>query len=164
MEGFENILGIDPGTKNVGFSLLQESGWKLWTKKYDGIHTGIKVCYFLARAIKQLDVKIVAVEALPTLAHPMLMMKLSEVVAGVSIAAFQAKIKFAIVHPSSWKKAVGGFKKGMSNERLIGDRYHFNFFYDEHAAAATGVATALLEEGQRIPYGKIKWTDFSKPL
>lgn len=161
MSNFENIIGIDPGVKNIGFSLLRQSGWKLWTKHYDGNHTGIKVYCFLTRVIKRLDVKIVAVEALPTLAHPMLMMKLSEVVAGVSIAAFQARIKFCVVHPSSWKKAVGGFKKGMSNEVLIANRFHFPFTYDEHAAAGTGVVTAVLEEGKRIPYGKIKWTDFS---
>lgn len=156
------ILGVDPGIKNIGFALYwpSENNWRLFSEHYEGAHTGVKVHCVLTKLIARLDVKILAVEALPTLKHPGLMMQLSEVVGGASIVAFKACIKFVVVHPSSWAKAIGR-RRGMANEEAVDQRYHLAQSYDEHAAAACGVVTGVLEEGKKIPYGRLRWTDFS---
>lgn len=163
MKDSESIIGVDPGTANIGFSWLKDSKWRLWTYHCKSSPVSfVKVYKHLQKIASVIKPTVLVVESLPLLKNPQMVVGLSGVVASVGIVAYQRRIKYATVLPSVWKKAVGGFYKGISNEELIGNRYHFDMPYDEHAASATGCITAVLEEGKRISYNKIKWYDFSE--
>lgn len=159
----QNILGIDPGTANIGFAILRASGtWKSWTLHCKSSPISfVKVYEHLTKIAATVKPDILVVESLPLIKNPLMVVGLSSVVAAVGVIAYQRKIKYVTVLPSVWKKAVGGYRKGIGNEELIANRYHFTESYDEHAASAVGCITAVLEEGKRIEHGKLKWVDFS---
>lgn len=158
----EGVIGVDPGLTNIGFAWLKVDKWKLYTYNCTASQVSfIDVYKHIVKLTSAVKPAVLAVESLPTLKNPHLMVALSGVVAAVGIVAYQRRIKFATVLPAVWKKAVGGFVRGISNEELIANRYRFDFPYDEHAAAACGVVTSVLEEGNNILYGRVKWYDFS---
>ena len=159
----KGIVGVDPGLTNIGFAYLKLNKWKLWTFNCQSSQISFVKVYDHVNKITDITKPaVLIVESLPTLKNPHLMVALSGVVAAVGIVAYQRKLKFATVLPMVWKKAMGGFVKGMSNEELIANRYKFTFPYDEHSAAACGVITSILEEGNNILYGRVKWYDFSE--
>lgn len=163
MKKTEAILGVDPGTANIGFAFYQPlTQWKLWTFHCrSSPNSFVNVYEHLTKILSVVKPDIIVVESLPLIKNPMMVVNLSSVVAAVGVIAYQRKLKFVTVLPSVWKKAVGGFYKGISNEELISNRYHFTQSFDEHGASAVGCVTSVLEEGKRISYGKLKWADFA---
>jgi len=158
----EVIIGVDPGTRNIGFAVFRETGWKLWGLSLKSSPAFfIKVYKHLKQIVRVVKPTILVAESMPLVKNAKMVESLSMVVGVLGVLAYEEKIKFVTVLPSVWKKAVGGFYKGIDNITLIQNRYQFNFDYNEHAASACGVVTAVLEEGGKIDYGKIKWIDFS---
>lgn len=156
----KRLLGIDPGTKNVGWALREHSG--IWQSGVKIVHgTLADKTVVLAKWLQgQLQVDLVAIEVLLGGMHQTTF-ELAVIPVLAAYLCYHKKIPLALVYPSTHYAHISGRGKyGDAYDIAIEQITKLGVNISKHEKTAAGsVITALADYNEESEFlrGRVKW-------
>jgi len=115
------ILGIDPGTKRIGYGVIKKKSGKVYFLE-NGL-LGLKNFSFLEieksfkKLLQRISPNLVVVEKIFFMKNKKTALSVSEVIGIIKLTILKKKIKFLEVHPSQVKSSLTG--NGQADKKAI---------------------------------------------
>lgn len=153
MGSYTNILGIDPGTANIGIVIIDNYGVVLykecWKPPNKGVERLLWVGDELAKLVDKYKIRDAAIEGYSYMskwrAHD-----LGEVGGIIRVSLHEMGVRYSVVPPPTLKKFVTG--KGNTKKELVPMHVFKKWgeeFEDTHTCDAYSLCRYILEEGYR---------------